>query len=109
MEEIKGKNLLEVLEKTEMPLIKVLSAMEVKGIKIDPVYFPPVGASNPLINLIKVVFPLPFGPRRPIILPDSKERVILSSACLRPYFLDRFLHSRIVLIFDSPFRVFQVK
>lgn len=39
MEEIKGKNLLEVLEKTEMPLIKVLSAMEVKGIKIDPVYF----------------------------------------------------------------------
>ena len=69
----------------------------------------PVGASNPLINLIKVVFPLPFGPRRPIILPDSKERVILSSACLRPYFLDRFLHSRIVLIFDSPFRVFQVK
>lgn len=39
MEEIKGKDLLEVLEKTEMPLIKVLSAMERKGIKIDPVYF----------------------------------------------------------------------
>ena len=39
MEEIKGKNLLEVLKETEMPLIKVLSAMERKGIKIDPVYF----------------------------------------------------------------------
>lgn len=39
MEEIKGKDLLEVLEKTEMPLIKVLSAMERKGIKIDPAYF----------------------------------------------------------------------
>lgn len=39
MEEINGKNLLEVLEETEMPLIKVLSAMEVKGIKIDPEYF----------------------------------------------------------------------
>lgn len=39
MEEIKSKNLLDVLEQTEMPLIKVLSAMEVKGIKIDPVYF----------------------------------------------------------------------
>lgn len=39
MEEIKGKDLLQVLEKTEMPLIKVLSAMERKGIKIDPVYF----------------------------------------------------------------------
>lgn len=39
MEEIKSKNLLDVLEQTEMPLIKVLSAMEVRGIKIDPVYF----------------------------------------------------------------------
>ncbi|MCF0169362.1 MAG: DNA polymerase I [Fusobacterium varium] len=39
MEEIKGKSLLEVLKETEMPLIKVLSAMERKGIKIDPVYF----------------------------------------------------------------------
>lgn len=39
MEEIKGKNLLEVLKETEMPFIKVLSAMERKGIKIDPVYF----------------------------------------------------------------------
>lgn len=39
MEEIKGRNLLEVLEKIEMPLIKVLSAMERKGIKIDPAYF----------------------------------------------------------------------
>lgn len=39
MEEIKGKNLLEVLKETEMPLIKVLSAMERKGIKIDPIYF----------------------------------------------------------------------
>ncbi len=39
MEEIKEKNLLEVLKETEMPLIKVLSAMERKGIKIDPVYF----------------------------------------------------------------------
>lgn len=38
-EEIKGKNLLEVLKETEMPLIKVLSAMERKGIKIDPIYF----------------------------------------------------------------------
>ncbi|MDU1910649.1 DNA polymerase I [Fusobacterium sp.] len=39
MEEIKGKNLFDVLKKIEMPLIKVLSAMERRGIKIDPVYF----------------------------------------------------------------------
>ena len=38
-EEIKGKNLFDVLKKIEMPLIKVLSAMERRGIKIDPVYF----------------------------------------------------------------------
>lgn len=39
LEEIQGKNLLKVLEETEMPLIKVLSSMERKGIKIDPIYF----------------------------------------------------------------------
>lgn len=36
---LKEKDLLNILENTEMPLIEVLSAMEKKGIKIDPEYF----------------------------------------------------------------------
>lgn len=39
LEELKEKNLLHILDEVEMPLIKILSVMERKGIKIDPVYF----------------------------------------------------------------------
>ncbi|MGL4935515.1 MAG: DNA polymerase I [Cetobacterium sp.] len=39
LKELKHNNLYEVLKDTEMPLIKVLAAMEIEGIKICPEYF----------------------------------------------------------------------
>ncbi|MGL4653088.1 DNA polymerase I [Cetobacterium sp.] len=39
LKELKHNNLYEVLKETEMPLIKVLAAMEIEGIKISPEYF----------------------------------------------------------------------
>ena len=36
---------------------------------------PLVGAKRSLINFISVVFPLPLGPKRPIIFPFSKDRL----------------------------------
>ena len=38
-EELKDRDLMKVLNDVEMPLIEILSAMEKKGIKIDPNYF----------------------------------------------------------------------
>ncbi|WP_294703116.1 DNA polymerase I [uncultured Fusobacterium sp.] len=38
-EELKDRDLMKVLNDVEMPLIEILSAMEKKGIKIDPDYF----------------------------------------------------------------------
>ena len=38
-EELKDRNLIKVLNEIEMPLIEILSSMEIKGIKIDPEYF----------------------------------------------------------------------
>ena len=38
-EELEDRNLMKVLNETEMPLIEILSSMEKKGIKIDPEYF----------------------------------------------------------------------
>lgn len=39
MKQLENNNLLEVLRDTEMPLIRVLAAMEIEGIKISPEYF----------------------------------------------------------------------
>lgn len=41
---------------------------------------PEVGASRPLIILIRVVLPLPFGPSRPMMCPLSMARLIWSMA-----------------------------
>ena len=38
-EELEDRNLMKVLNEIEMPLIEILSSMEIKGIKIDPEYF----------------------------------------------------------------------
>lgn len=42
-EELESKNLMGILKEVEMPLISILSAMEIKGIKIDPDYFSKYG------------------------------------------------------------------
>src|SRR5262245_7814281 len=41
---------------------------------------PAVGGKIPVITLIKVVLPDPFGPMRPRILPGSNRRLMPSSA-----------------------------
>lgn len=38
-EELEDRNSMKVLNEIEMPLIEILSSMEIKGIKIDPEYF----------------------------------------------------------------------
>src|SRR5664279_4185375 len=46
---------------------------------------PPVGFMRPSISLMLVVFPEPFGPIRPKMLPVGTVRHISSSACTCPY------------------------
>ena len=48
------------------------------------VTLPAVGVNKPAQVLINVVFPLPFGPSKPIIFPASKFRLIWFNATAFP-------------------------
>ena len=54
--------------------------MERYQCSLDAVSYTHLGVRRSLISLIKVVFPLPFGPRRPMICPRSNERFKLFKA-----------------------------
>ena len=49
---------------------------------------PFVGVIRVVSSLIVVVFPAPFGPKKPKILPDFTERSIPSIAIIDPYDLE---------------------
>ena len=49
---------------------------------------PFVGAIRVVRSLIVVVFPAPFGPKKPKILPELTERSIPSTAIVDPYDLE---------------------
>ena len=49
---------------------------------------PLVGAIRVVSSLIVVVFPAPFGPKKPKILPEFTERSIPSTAMIEPYDLE---------------------
>ena len=63
VEQLKDKDLIKVLDEIEMPLIEILSAMEKKGIKIDPDYFEKYGAEleTSLASLEKSIFEIAEG------------------------------------------------
>src|ERR1044071_3357566 len=64
---------------------------------------PEVGCSRPTIILIVVVFPAPFGPRKPNTSPAYTSKLTLSTATLSPY---RLTSSRASIKFSgikSPF------
>src|SRR5574338_933568 len=50
---------------------------------------PDVGFRRPAMIRIVVVFPAPFGPRKPWICPGSTSRLTSSTAVKAPYFLTR--------------------
>ena len=62
---------------------------------------PSEGVSRPLASLIRVVFPLPLGPSRPITRPGSSFRLMLSSAAVFPKRLLSSLHSKIGISYSS--------
>lgn len=63
VELLEDKDLLKVLDEIEMPLIEILSAMEKKGIKIDPDYFTEYGIEleTALKSLEKSIFKIADG------------------------------------------------
>src|ERR1700682_4771607 len=50
---------------------------------------PPVGGRKQVRTRIVVVFPAPFGPRKPTICPFSTSKEMLSTATVRAYRLVR--------------------
>ena len=55
--------------------------------------FPEFDFNNPLMMLIKVVFPEPFGPTRPDIIPDFIFKFMSLSAEIFPNDLQIFFNS----------------
>ena len=48
---------------------------------------PWVAGVSPTMTRIVVVFPAPFGPRKPVTRPGSATKVMSSTAVKEPYFL----------------------
>src|SRR3974390_1024360 len=60
---------------------------------------PEVGGRKQVRTRIVVVFPAPFGPRKPTICPFSTSKEILSTATVRAY---RFVRPSTLIIFCVP-------
>lgn len=61
-----------------------LILIEEYGLSPFTVTVPPSGISRPAISLIDVVFPAPFGPTKPVMLPSETSNDIESSALNLP-------------------------
>ena len=71
------------------PQLSAVAAMHLGMWLLIPVSYthlisPPVGVSRPLASLMRVVLPLPLGPKRPTIRPGSMAKLTPSSACALP-------------------------
>src|SRR6476661_4838105 len=61
---------------------------------------PDVGGRKQVRTRMVVVFPAPFGPRKPTICPFSTSKEMLSTATVRAYRLDR--PSTLIILFFVP-------
>lgn len=59
-------------------------------LELFKVMLPAFGLSNPIINLMVVDFPDPFGPRKPVTVPGLTSNERLSMTVFDPYFFVRF-------------------